>query len=93
MQISKSYVETCKFKSRYFGNSIILLLQKKLLIQNVSAASRWSGEFFEFKICRKHLKSWSKIEKPSIEDQIVQKWLLATFAILTVDVSNENYYC
>ena len=80
-----------KFKSRYFGNSIIPLLQKSFWFKTYQWLQDGQGSFLNLKFVGNIFKIWSKIEKASIEDQIVQKWLLATFAILTVDVSNENY--
>ena len=81
MQISESYVKTCKFKNRYFGISIFLLFQISFWFKKQQWLQDIQGEFFESKLRRKTIfKNGSKMKKkPIISAKIVQKWLRGNF--------------
>ena len=81
-QISKSYVNSYKFKNVSCGNSIFLLLE--ISVSKHTSGFRIFSAYIEYKICRKHFSYVDQSLKN--KRQFVPKWLLVAFPILTIEV-------
>ena len=79
-----------KFKNSYFVISI-LLFQISFRLKYISGFRILRGTFWIKNFVRKQFLKWIRNgKKTPASAKIVQKWLLAAFAILTVERSNKN---